>query len=138
MPEFHRTVCALLIGASGATVMISMSAPHWNADWPLIFAATLGAGGAGYLYADLFGLSGRRGLGFWVLGVLLATFTGAAAAGLGLGLVLAQTPIGVIFGPMAVAQALLTSPVTLMAWIFTMAFAQWIMGQIRFGRLLPS
>lgn len=138
MPAFHRLAAAALIGTSGTLVMLAMLWPQWRSDWPFLIAAAIGAGSMGYLFADCFGQSGRRGLGLCVLGALLTTLCGAAVAGLGLGLVLGPTPIGVIVGPMAVGQALVTSPSALAIWIGTMAMAHALIGLVRTGLPVPS
>ncbi|CAN1573798.1 hypothetical protein MCELHM10_03505 [Paracoccaceae bacterium] len=138
MPIPHRLVAALLIGSSGTLVMLSMLGTRWGGDWPFVIAAAIGAGASGFLYADCLGLPGRRGLGLCLLGAILTTVTGAAVAGLGLGIVVAMTPAGLFFGPMAVAQALLTSLPVLVTWIVTMTAAHLVMGQIRTRHLMPS
>jgi hypothetical protein len=138
MPFSHRLLAAILIGCSGLSVMLAMGWPHWHINWPFFIAAAIGAGGAGYLFADCFGAPGRRGLALGVLGAFLTTTTGAAVAGLGLGLVLAITPVGLILGPMAVGQALLTSPAALVTWIVSMALAHLLMGQVRSRHLIPG
>ena len=136
-PSF-RLASAGLIGLSGTSVMLAMLWPNLRGDWPFLLAASLGASGAGYLFADCFGLPGRKGVGLCLLGALLSTFTGAALAGFGLGLCLALTPAGLIFGPMAVGQALLTSPQVLLTWGISMGLAQLLLVQVRDRHFLPS
>lgn len=138
MLPMHRPLAALLIGASGFFVMLTMVGSDLTYDWPLLLAATVGAGGTGYLFADCFGQTGRKGIGQFLLGACLSTFTGAAVAGLGLGLTLGMTPAGVILGPMAVGQALLTSPPVLAVWLASMTLTQAILVLTRRKPLLPS
>ncbi len=118
--------------------MLAMSWPHWTGDWPFLLAATVSAALAGYLFADCFGQPGRGGWTLALLGALLTTLCGAALAGFGLGLAMGPTPVGIILGPMAVGQALLTSPTALLAWIGSMSLAQLLMGQVRSRHLMPS
>jgi hypothetical protein len=138
MPITHRLVAAALIGTSGTLVMLAMFWPNWGLDWPLIPGAAIGASCAGYALADFFGHPGQTGFGFGLAGAVLATLCGAALAGLGFGIVLAQPLAGVVFGPIAVGQALLVSPPTLATWIATMTFANLAMGRLRTRHLMPS
>lgn len=133
MPIAHRLAAAALIGTSGTLVVLSMLN-----EWPFVVAAALGAIASGYLFASWFGMPGWQGVGFCVLGAFLTTTTGAALAGLGLGLVIAMNPAGLLFGPMAVGQALLTSPLTLLTWIGSMAVAHLMMRQVRTPLPIPS
>ena len=134
----HRLATAALIGTSGTMVMLAMLRTHWLAEWPFVLAAAIGASSMGFIFADCYGNPGRRGLGLCVFGALLTTFFGAAVAGLALGLAVAFTPAGLFFGPMAVGQALLTSPLTIATWIGTMAAAHLVMKQVRTRHLMPS
>jgi hypothetical protein len=138
MPIPHRLAAAALIGTSGTLVMLAMLWPHWRGDWPLLLAAAFGASLAGGALADFFGHPGQRGFGFGLAGALVATIFGAALAGLGLGAVIGSTLAGVIIGPMAVGQALVTSPLALATWAGTMAAAHLVMGQLRTRHLLPT
>lgn len=118
--------------------MFSMLGAFWPVDWPFLLAAAIGASSTGYLFAGCFGHSGSQGIGLCVLGAVLTTISGAAVAGLGLGLVLAQTPAGLIMGPIAVAQALVTSPVAALTWAGSMVLAHLAMRGVRSGLTLPS
>jgi hypothetical protein len=138
MPFSHRLLAAALIGCSGLSVMLAMGWPYWTGDWPFLLAAGASAAVLGYGFADCFGQPGRHGLGLGLIGALLTTLCGAALAGFGLGLVMGPTLAGAIFGPMAVGQALLTSPAALVTWIVSMALAHLLMGQVRSRHLMPS
>ena len=138
MPVAHRLVAAALIGTSGTLVMLAMLWPHWRGDWPLLLAAAIGASFAGGALADFFGRPGQQGFGFGLAGALFATVFGAAIAGLGLGILIGPTLAGVIFGPMAVGQALLTSPLALVTWAGTLTATHLAMGLLRTRHLMPS
>jgi hypothetical protein len=138
MPSSHRLLTAALIGCSGLSVMLAMSWPHWTGGWPFFLAAAVSAAVAGYVFAGCFGRPGRGGWTLALLGALLTTLCGAALAGFGLGLAMDLTPVGIVFGPMAVGQALLTSPTALLTWVGSMSLAQLLMGQVRSRHLMPS
>lgn len=133
-----RPAAAALIGLSGTLGMLSMVPPLWGDGWPFILAAATGASCMGYVFADCFGHSGRRGLALCLAGALMTTVFGAAVAGLCLGLVAALAPVGLIIGPLVVGQALLTSPPTLAIWVGTMTLAHLMMGLLRTRHLIPS
>ena len=136
MPAFHRLAAAALIGTSGILVMLAMLWPHWHQDWPFLIAATLGAALAGWFLADCFGKG--RSLGLVLVGAILTTLLGAALAGLGLGLVFGAGLEGMMIGPAAVGQALLTQPHVLITWGLSMAASQLALSSLQSRHLMPS
>lgn len=138
MPHSFRLLAALLIGASGFFVMLSMGGLNWAYDWPFLLAATIGAAGSGYFCAEFFGHTGQKGIGAFLLGACIATLAGAALAGFGLGLIIEMTPAGAILGPMVVGHALVSSPPVLVVWLASMTLAQVLLALTRPKPLLPS
>ena len=123
MPHRHRAFSAILVSVSGLAVILAMGASFRNYDLALILAAGSGALVGGAVCAGLFGQPGRAGVALAALGAVLATLIGAALAGLGFGLVVGPTLAGLLYGPIAVAQAIATMPMVLVTWGATMAAA---------------
>ena len=136
MPTSHRLAAAALIGTSGTLVMLAMLWPHWHQDWPFLIAATLGASLAGWCLADCFGKG--RSLGLVLVGAVVATLLGAALAGLGLGLIFGAGLEGMVIGPAAVGQALLTQPHVLITWGLCMATSHLALSALQNSHLIPS
>ncbi len=136
MPAFHRLAAAALIGTSGTLVMLAMLWPRWHQDWPFLIAATLGASLSGWCLADCFGKG--RGLGLFLVGAVVATLLGAALAGLGLGLIFGAGLEGMMIGPAAVGQALITQPHVLITWGLCMAASQLVLSALQSRHLMPS
>jgi hypothetical protein len=121
MTHLHRLLTALLVALSGSTVMIIMVWPGGHADRELILLAGGGAFVAGMGCAKLFGQPGHGGVGWAVLGAFLATASGAAIAGLALGLVSGPSLAIAVIAPVLVIVTVFTQPAVMFGWVLTMA-----------------
>ena len=134
MSLFHRLLVAALTGCSGAAVMIAMLGFRL-ANPEFVWAAAGGATVAGALCAGFFDRALGWGMLMAALGAVLATFLGAALAGFGL-VVLARAGGAVIlFAPLMVSAAILSSPTVFLIWAGTMSMAHLVPRLL--GRIAP-
>jgi hypothetical protein len=138
MPLSHRAAAAFLCAIPGFAVILTMRVSIFSGDAVLAVFATIGAAVAGAVTAPLLGRPGREGLALATLAAVSATALGAAIAGFALGLPAGLALQGMLIGPLTVGAALATSPVTLAAWLVTMACAHEGMAQMRRADDLPS
>ena len=126
MPFFQRLVAACLIAVSGASVIIASNLTEIDGpsvhDVVVFSAATFGAFIGGWLSAPMFGKPYSAGVGSAALGALCATTTGAAIAGLILGLAGSDPGIALMAPLMVLPLILVLSP-ALPVWVATMALA---------------
>jgi hypothetical protein len=121
----HRLFAATLIAMSGASVMVAMTGAR-HADLALVIPAACGAFIAGTIAAPLFGQPDRQGALLAILGAVVTTALGAAIAGLGLGLVMAEPMIPFV-APVMVAAMIVGTPHVLLVWLATMAGTHLVM-----------
>ncbi|MGL4322019.1 MAG: hypothetical protein ACRCS3_14265 [Paracoccaceae bacterium] len=114
----YRLYTAALIGLSGAVTMLAMGMGR-GAPMMVVIAG-VGALLAGLPVASLFGHEGREGVLSSIAGAVMATGLGAMMAGFALALTTGFLG-AVLLGPVAVATAILTEPVVMLAWVGSMA-----------------
>jgi hypothetical protein len=126
MPFLQRLVAACLIGVSGASVIVASNLTAIDGpsvhDVVVFSAATFGAFIGGWLSAPMFGKPYSAGVGSAALGALCATTTGAAIAGLILGIAGSDPGIA-LMAPLMVLPLILVMSPALPVWVATMALA---------------
>jgi hypothetical protein len=136
MTNQHRLLAALLVALSGSTVMTLMIWPDWQSEGGLIVLAGGGAFVAGMGCAKLFGQPGHAGVGWAVLGALLATSIGAAFAGFVLGL-MSWPSLGIaLIAPVLVIVTVFTQPTVMLGWVITMTLVHLVSLWLRTPRPL--
>jgi hypothetical protein len=114
----HRLYTSALIGLSGVATMVAMGQGHM--DPAMVIIAGLGATVAGLPVAGLFGIRGREGALAAFAGAVMATGLGAMLAGFALALVM-NFGGAILIAPAAVAGAIISQPLTALAWVGSMA-----------------
>jgi hypothetical protein len=114
----HRLYTSALIGLSGASVMVAMGQGHFEPEMTIV--AAVGAALAGMPVAGLFGGRGREGVLAAVAGAVMATALGAMLAGFALAMMMGFGA-AILMAPAAVAGAIISQPLTALAWVGSMA-----------------